>query len=329
MMPHSSGHLASETKLTSSREPAWQELDQLVANRRLRRGDAQEISRVATLYRQVCRDLSRANQLGLPPDLVSYLDSLVSRAHSAFYANATVGFRKWARLLFVQFPQEFRKNWRSVALATVLFFGPLVVTLIKSARSTSFAAQMLPIEMLEGMAEAYSGDLSDGRSSDANAAMAGFYVYNNVGIAFRCFASGVLFGLGSVFFLVYNGAVTGAVIGYVTASGSGTNILTFVCGHAPLELTAIVISGAAGLQLGHALLDTGGIGRLESVWQGRSPILSQVMGAAFMLLLAAAVEGFWSPSSAPAEVKWAASGFVLLVVAAFLGLAGRTSRENA
>ena len=320
---------STEAELRNSREPAWRELDQLLSRRRLRRGTAAEISRSATLYRQVCRDLSRANQLGLPPDFISYLDSLASRAHSAFYASAGVAWHAWVRLLFWQFPREFRKNWRSVSLAAVLFFVPLVATLIKSSRGVSFAAQVLPIEMLEGMAEAYSGDLSDGRGADANAAMAGFYVYNNVGIAFRCFASGILFGLGSAFFLVYNGAVTGAVIGYVTASGAGTNILTFVCGHAPLELTAIVISGAAGLQLGQALLDTHGIGRLESVWRERGPILSQVMGAAFMLLLAAGVEGFWSPSPVPAEVKWGASAVVFLGVAAFLGLAGRRTGGTA
>lgn len=311
------------------REPAWQELDQLLTQRRWRHGTAADISRGATLYRQVCRDLSRAAQLGLPPDVVAYLDSLVSRAHSAFYGNAGVVWRKWTTLLFWRFPREVRRNWAGLTLSAGLFLVPLVVTLLRSAQSQAFAAQMLPIEMLEGMAEAYSGDLSEGRSTDANAAMAGFYVYNNVGIAFRCFASGILFGLGSAFFLVYNGAVTGAVVGYVTGSGAGTNILTFVCGHAPLELTAIVIAGGAGLQMGWTLLDTDGIGRLAAVWRERAAILAQVLGAAAMLLLAALVEGFWSPSPAPAEVKWAVGGVVCLLTMAFLGLAGRKAERLA
>jgi len=311
------------TDITERREAAWKELDQLLEAGRLRRGTASEISRGATLYRQVCRDLSRASQEALPPEVITYLDSLVSRAHSAFYADAGVVWRKWATFIFSDFPREVRRNWASIALSMALFAVPLLVTLLKSAHSKAFAAQMLPIEMLEGMAEAYAGSLSDGRGPDANAAMAGFYVYNNVGIAFRCFASGILFGLGSAFFLVYNGAVTGAVVGYVTGAGSGTNILTFVCGHAPLELTAIVISGAAGLQLGQALLDRQGVGRLHSVWQARAAILAQVMGAAVMLLLAAAVEAFWSPSPVLAEVKWGVSGLILLSVIGFLCFGGR------
>jgi len=315
-----------EGRLTEEREPAWKELDQLTEGRRMRRGTAAEISRAATLYRQVCRDLSRAAQEGSPPDLIAYLDSLVSRAHSAFYGNPGVVWRKWATLLFSTFPAEVRKNWPFLALSIALFGVPLVVTLIKSSHSLTFAAQMLPIDVLEDMAEAYASELSDGRNGDANAAMAGFYVYNNVGIAFRCFASGILFGLGSVFFLVYNGAVSGAIVGHVTASGSGANILTFVCGHAPLELTAILIAGAAGLQMGYALLDVRGIGRLESLWHERAAILAQVLGAAFMLLLAAGVEGFWSPSSAPRELKWAMGGVLMLAVVGFLAFAGRGRR---
>ena len=309
--------------MMEEREPAWKELDQLLSHRGWRRATAAEISRGATLYRQLCRDLSRAAQLGLPPDLIAYLDSLVSRAHSAFYANAGVVWRSWTSLLLSRFPREVRRNWAGMALSAGLFLVPLIVTLIRSAESRAFAAQMLPIEMLENMAEAYAGDLSLGRTTDANAAMAGFYVYNNVGIAFRCFASGILFGLGSAFFLVYNGAVTGAVVGYVTGAGAGANILTFVCGHAPLELTAIVIAGGAGLRMGWALLDTDGIGRLAAVWRERAAILAQVLGAAVMLLLAAAVEGFWSPSAAPAQVKWAVGGVIFVGVTAFLALGGR------
>src|SRR5690606_18745055 len=124
-----------------------------------------------------------------------------------------------------------------------------------------FALAVLPNSMLEQMAESYREGFSAGRNADADAAMAGFYVYNNIGIAFRCFATGILFGLGSLFFLVYNGLVIGTVFGHVAASGGGPNILAFVSGHSAFELTAIVISGGAGLRMGYSLIDTGGMTR--------------------------------------------------------------------
>jgi uncharacterized membrane protein SpoIIM required for sporulation len=152
--------------------------------------------------------------------------------------------------------------------------------------------------------------------------MAGFYVYNNVGIAFRCFATGVLFGLGSVFFLVFNGLQIGAVAGLLTASGRGFNLLTFVATHGAFELTAIVIAGTAGLVMGYALVDTGGRRRFDSLRAKARDIVQMVMGAALMLLLAALIEGFWSPSSLPPSVKLSVAAALYLLVGVYLARAG-------
>jgi uncharacterized membrane protein SpoIIM required for sporulation len=224
-----------------------------------------------------------------------------------------------------EFPRALRRNAGLFALACLLFYVPFFLTLVQTWKDQDAHLGILPIEMLEQMAQAYAKEPT-GRAGGDNALMAGFYVFNNVGIAFRCFATGILFGLGSAFFLVYNGAVTGAVFGHVIRTGGGLNILTFVAGHAPLELTAIVISGAAGLEMGRALVVTDGRTRLGSLWAERYGILAQIVGAAVMLLLAAAIEGFWSPSAAPARVKWIVGGVVMALVALYLSLAGRSRR---
>lgn len=313
-------------RFVEERNPAWQELDELLTGARLWKKTPSEISRVARLYREVCTDLVRAQRLGCAPSTLAYLDALVSRGHSTLYATGTGNLRKFGQLLRKEFPRALRNNFRLFALSNVLFWLPFAVALARSLGSEQFAAQVLPLEMLEQMAEAYQGELGDGRTPGGNAAMAGFYVYNNVGIAFRSFATGILFGVGSAFFLVYNGAVTGAVMGHVIRTGGGPNILTFISGHAPLELTAIVIAGGAGLQMGRALVVTRGKTRLGSLWAEREPIVAQVLGAAMMLLLAALIEGFWSPSRAPAELKWGMGVVLLCLVAAYLGLAGRTPK---
>ena len=154
------------------------------------------------------------------------------------------------------FPRALRRHARFFALALGLFLLPGLVGFGLSYRSRSFALGLLSPEVAEQMEEAYAEGFGKGRSEAADTAMAGFYVHNNVGIAFRCFATGVLFGLGSMFFLVYNGLQMGAVAGLLTASGRGFNLLTFVASHGAFELTAIVIAGTAGLVMGYALVDT-------------------------------------------------------------------------
>jgi uncharacterized membrane protein SpoIIM required for sporulation len=307
----------------AARRPAWEELATLLRGRRLTKRPAQDISRSFELYREACTDLVRASRLGAAPTTLAYLDALVSRAHSQLYSGGGKKLFRFATFIRQAFPQALRENARLFWVASFLFWLPFGVGLWRSAESEAFSARVLPIEMLEAMANAYKGNLSDGRTAGANAAMAGFYVFNNVGIAFRCFATGILFGFGSAFFLVYNGLVTGAIVGHVIRMGGGPNILTFVCGHAPLELVAIVISGAAGLQMGRSLIITNGRTRLGSLWACREKILVQVLGAAGMLLLAAAIEGFWSPSPAPAQLKWAVGALLLVLVFLYLLFAGR------
>ena len=107
----------------------------------------------------------------------------------------------------------------------------------------SFAYQILPESALAGLESSY-GDSDLVRGSGEDAQMAGFYVWNNVGIALRCFATGVLGGLGSAFFLVYNGLMIGTVFGYLFAVDLGWNLVAFTAGHSAWELTGIVISGS-------------------------------------------------------------------------------------
>jgi uncharacterized membrane protein SpoIIM required for sporulation len=197
-----------------------------------------------------------------------------------------------------------------------------LAALLATVVEPSLAGAVLPKTMLDGAAEAYAEAL-EGRSGGMDAAMSGFYVHNNVGIAFQCFGTGILFGIGSLFFLLYNGIVIGITIGWVIAQGHGGNILSFVCGHGPFELTGICLSGAAGLRMGYALVRTEGRTRLGSLRAHAPAVGSIIGGAAMYLLLAAAIEGFWSPSGVVAPVKWTVAAVFTGLVILHLGWGGR------
>ncbi|MCA9629141.1 MAG: stage II sporulation protein M [Myxococcales bacterium] len=310
-------------EFVAKRSARWDELERLLVDKGLHRLPPATISRIAALYRSICADLMRARSLGIGADVTGHLDVLASRAHNVLYAPKPYRLRALWELVLFGFPRAFRANWRFNLLAFVLFYLPFVVGILGALHSTEFAEGILPRSMLRGMEEAYSHGFDDGRATGADAAMAGFYVHNNVGIAFRCFSTGILFGFGSMFFLVYNGLVTGTVLGHVMHVGHGVNILTFVCGHSPFELNAIVIAGGAGLQMGYALVRTDGLTRTASLRRRAPELFAQISGAAFMLLIAAFIEGFWSPSSIPPPVKWGFAGVMTILVLLYLLLFGR------
>jgi len=127
-----------------------------------------------------------------------------------------------------------------------------------------------------------------------------------------------------VFFLAYNGAFGGALAGYLTERGLASTFYSFVAPHSAFELTAIVLAGAAGLRLGYAWVAPGRYTRLESLRLAARHAVVIVYGVIGLLLIAAAIEAFWSSARwiAPA-VKYGVGGACWVLVLAYLGWQGR------
>lgn len=154
--------------------------------------------------------------------------------------------------------------------------------------------------------------------------MFGYYIRNNIGVAFQCFAGGLFAGVGTMFFLAYNGAFAGALAGYLTERGLGATFFSFVATHSAFELTAIVLVGAAGLRTGHALLAPGRFSRRQALMQATGESAVILYGVTAMLLLAAGVEAFWSSARwlAP-SVKYGVAAMCWGTVLAYFTLQGR------
>jgi uncharacterized membrane protein SpoIIM required for sporulation len=330
----------TEAAFTRTRQRDWDRLDAIVRavqSRGLRRLPSPQVAEIPPLYRDVCGDLSRAEAARYSAPLVDYLQGLTAAAHPVLYgrsssrgsivdrAGAKRG-RPWAVALEL-FPRALRRHKVALLIALLLFFVPFFGGLFATLNDPSFAVRIVPESELRPLAEAYRQGFASSRGAGLDTAMAGFYVNNNVGIALRCFATGLFFGVGSALYLVENGLATGALMGYVAAHGAGDNILTFVVGHGSLELGVIVLAGGSGLALGWSIVAPGDMTRIASLQAAAKSVVVVVFGAAVMLFMAAAIEGFWSASSVPAGVKRAVGAAILTLVLAYMLLAGRGSKE--
>ena len=155
--------------------------------------------------------------------------------------------------------------------------------------------------------------------------MWGYYIANNMRIDFQCFAGGLAFGLGSVFYLLFNGLHIGAVAGHLTPLGYIETFWGVVAGHSAFELSGIILSGAAGLKLGQALIAPGRLRRITALRLAARAALPLIWGAAGLTLLAAFIEAFWSPArSLPPGFKYWRGGLLWLATWSYLlGAGGR------
>jgi hypothetical protein len=203
-------------------EREWQELEELLdaVLKRKRKKEPPRGERLAALYRRACEQLALARARSYPAYLLDRLDRLTADAHQVIYQQHELGAAALWRLVSRDFPRAVRADARYLLLATALFVVPALVlgvlvyhepTLILSVVEASTAAQFE--QMYSASAE------SVGRTRDAGSdwTMFGFYIRNNIGVAFQCFASGLAAGLGSIF--VYNGALAGAIAGSRSSTG--------------------------------------------------------------------------------------------------------------
>lgn len=277
-------------------------------------------------YRRLCNQLSLARRRNYSATVLDRLQKLMQRGHAVLYRSSRLRMSSIVGFLGRGFPALVRAEWRCMLASLLLFAVPLVTTFVAILLRPELAYALFSPEQLadfEGMYDPAAKHSRLGRDSGGDLLMFGYYVLNNISIGFRTFASGLLAGFGTVLVLLFNGLAIGGVAGHLQAVGYGDPFWRFVCGHGAFELTAIVIAGGAGLQLGLRLLLPGNRRRRDAlVHAGRRGGLLCV-GVFVMLIAAAFVEAFWSSIGwVPASIKYSVAGVLWLAVFLWLWRGG-------
>ena len=307
-------------------------LSQLQKNLRGRSVDGQPIAgeRVAALYRRACEQLALARARAYPAYLVDRLEQLTADGHQLIYQRAEFGYSRLKQLIASEFPCAVRAHRAYVWLALAVFAIPTLVLGFVVYFRPELILAVVDSQTAKNFEEMYSQSaavIGRDRGADTDWQMFGFYIANNISVSFQCFASGLFAGIGSLFYLAFNGAYGGAIGGYLTRRGLSETFYSFVVTHSAFELTAIVLSGAAGLRIGHALLVPGRYTRLQSLVRATKESAVIIYGVVVFLIIAAAIEAFWSSAGwIPPYMKYSVAALVWIAVLSYLTLQGRGAR---
>jgi uncharacterized membrane protein SpoIIM required for sporulation len=281
------------------RKERWDRLKEIVhllSRKRYTALKREQVQAFPSLYRIACGDLAEAKTRDLSPDVVEYLNNLVGQAHLYLYSVPPLKASAIHQFFSRDLPGLFLTHFKFVLLSALIFISSLLVTFAVTSRNPEAAALVVSPGTLSMMEESYSTPIAESRLGGENTLMVSFYIQHNISIGFFSFATGIFFGIGTIYFLLYNGISLGAIAGYIVAKGHGANFWTFVTAHSVLELTGLISAGAAGLVLGYALLKGTQYRRID-VLKEQTPVILSFVGVAVSLLLAAAfIEGFVSPT---------------------------------
>ncbi len=314
----------------SRHQPQWQAFAEQLKQLEQGKTRARDVADFPHHYRRVCQHLALAQERGYSSYLIDPLQQLALRGHQQLYSHRSHLGANALGFILADFPRLVREQWRFVLIASLLFFGSLVAVGLLVYLFPDLIYSIVSPQQVAEMHSMYDPDASRlGRAADRASSedwmMFGYYVMHNTGIAFQTFAAGLLFGLGSVFFLIFNGLIIGAVSGHLTEIGYGQTFWSFVIGHGAFELSAIALAGASGLQLGWALIAPGQLTRSESLRLAARKSVQMLCGVMLFLLIAAFIEAYWSSSSTLAPwIKYLTGAGLWLLMGAYLALAGRT-----
>lgn len=322
----------SPRQFETEHESRWREFQ--VVTEQLESGKAVDhVEEFPQNFRRLCQDLNLAQHRIYGNRLCERLNHLVIRSHAMLHRGLAGGWERFFRLLAVTFPRMLRQESRLFWFCSLLFWGPFLALAILGPM---FPEWPMAILGPEGM---YQADMMYGKGREpigylreqhgSNFMMFSFYIFNNVGIDFRIFAGGILAGLGTIFFLIYNGIYLGGFTGYVRHAGDPEIFFNFTCGHSAPELMGIVVSGMAGLRLGMALLSPGRYSRRTALALAGKSALPLIGGAGFLTTWAAVIEGFWSANNFDAATKYGFAAAMWVLVIAYLSLSGRRSSDEA
>ena len=268
---------------------------------------------MALLYRQVAADLSVLRQDATARSYAQHVNQLLARAHHIIYSGRKTNLLTLFRFLRDEYPAIFQQQIGFV-LASVLVsvaWG-LLGAVLTSARP-EFMRHFVGPEMIATMERhrMWTESIVSIAPMETSHIMT-----NNLSVCFAIFAGGIVFGLGTFFYLFFNGMMLGVIGAACHQYGMSLALWSFVAPHGSLELPSILIAGGAGFRLGHAMLFPGALRWKESVARGGIEATRLVSGIIPLLVIAGCLEGFFSPSQAPVWLKFTVGGllFSLLLV---------------
>ncbi len=271
----------------------WKEYERLLEEQML------EPEKKSEIFIQLTDDLSFAQTQYPTSETTRYLNHLSSQIHQQIYKN-----KKEERSRFITFwtrelPVLFAMLRRPLLYSLIITLIAFAIGIISTLGDHTFVRLILGDGYVNMTLENIKkGDPMGVYGSFDPVTMFFAITFNNIRVAFVAFAFGILFSIGTVYILFQNGVMLGAFLTLFYQHNLLLNSVLVVMLHGTLEISAIVIAGAAGLRMGNSILFPGTFSRLESFKRGAKDGLKVVMGLMPIFVVAGFIESFITRYSA-------------------------------
>lgn len=277
-----------EVAFLSRNAQKWKQFETLLADPG--KGDP---DRLADLYVELTDDLSYARTFFPGSKTVTYLNGLAGRVHQRVYRNRReekgriVGFWK------TEVPMLMYRHRRMLLYAFIVVAISAAVGVLSTLNDAGYIRLILGDAYVdETLANIRRGDPMGIYKSEGSLSMFLWLPLHNIKVALNTFAFGITASVGTVLMLIQNGLMIGAFHTFFFQHGQLGASLLAVWLHGTIEISSIVVAGAAGLVMGNGILFPGTYTRLQSFRRGAIDGLKIVLGTVPFFVVAGFIESF-------------------------------------
>ncbi|MGA9649357.1 stage II sporulation protein M [Pedobacter sp.] len=271
---------------------------------------------LADRFVEITNDLAYSKTFYPNSKTTAYLNGLASKLHRSVYKNKKEKSNRFVHFWRTELPLLFLEHKKQVIYALAFFLVSCAIGAISAKYDDTFIRLILG----DGYVNMTNDNISKGDPfgvyKQENPVLMFVQIgANNIFVAIYTFVLGIIFSFGSIVSLFRNGVMLGSFQYFFFSKGLGLQSVLVIWIHGTLEISAIVLAGAAGLVLGNSMLFPKTYTRKASILKGAKDGLKIVLGLVPIFIIAAFFESFITRHT---EMPMWLSGFILLASAAFI-----------
>jgi len=248
---------------------------------------------MAGQFTDLVNDLGYAKTFYPQSRVTQYLNGLASRIYLGIYRNKREEVSRIGRFWKTELPLVVRKYHREILYSFLIFLLFAVMAAFSAAHDEGFVRGVLGDQYVDMTEDNIArGDPFGVYKHDDPLSMFAWIASNNIKVSFLVFVCGFIISIGTIWQLFQNGVMVGAFQYYFFAKGLGLRSVLVIWIHGTLEISSIIIAGAAGLVLGNSILFPGTHRRIDSLKRGGRDGLKLMIGLVPIFICAAFLEGF-------------------------------------
>ncbi len=278
----------NESAFIKSQLEKWEKFEQT-----LQSPQGQNPDELAALYVQMTDDLAYARTYFPAGEITIYLNNLTQRIHSKIYKNKREKGSRFVRFWKYEVPEIAFRHRKQLLYSFLIFSLSMAIGAVSAANDENFVRLIMGdsyVNMTESNIE--NEDPMAVYKKMHQSDMFAYITVNNIRVFLMAFAAGILFSFGTGFLLFYNGVMLGSFQYFFHAKGLFLTSFLTIWIHGTLEISAIIIAGAAGLIMGNSFLFPKTHSRWVSLQKGAKDGVKLVIGLVPIFIVAGFLESF-------------------------------------